>query len=65
MLLRQLGYLNALAREGHFARAAEACHVTQPALSALRPQARERAADADCAGRPAVRRVHPGGPLRC
>jgi DNA-binding transcriptional LysR family regulator len=34
MLLRQLEYLNALAREGHFARAAEACHVTQPALSA-------------------------------
>jgi DNA-binding transcriptional LysR family regulator len=34
MLLRQLEYLNALAREGHFGRAAEACHVTQPALSA-------------------------------
>ncbi|KAA1424156.1 LysR family transcriptional regulator [Nocardioides antri] len=34
MLLRQLEYLTALAREGHFGRAAEACHVTQPALSA-------------------------------
>jgi DNA-binding transcriptional LysR family regulator len=34
ILLRQLEYLNALAREGHFGRAAEACHVTQPALSA-------------------------------
>ncbi|WP_063043351.1 LysR family transcriptional regulator [Nocardia pseudovaccinii] len=34
MLLRQLEYLNALAREGHFGRAAEACHVSQPALSA-------------------------------
>lgn len=34
MLLRQLEYLTALAREGHFARAALACHVTQPALSA-------------------------------
>ncbi len=34
MLLRQLEYLNALAREGHFARAAQACHVSQPALSA-------------------------------
>ncbi|MGH3761684.1 LysR family transcriptional regulator [Actinophytocola sp.] len=34
MLLRQLEYLSALAREGHFRRAAEACHVSQPALSA-------------------------------
>ncbi|MFC7221221.1 LysR family transcriptional regulator [Streptomyces polyrhachis] len=34
MLLRQLEYLNALSREGHFARAAGACHVSQPALSA-------------------------------
>ncbi len=34
MLLRQLEYLAALSREGHFARAAEACHVSQPALSA-------------------------------
>lgn len=34
MFLRQLEYLSALAREGHFGRAAEACHVSQPALSA-------------------------------
>lgn len=34
MLLRQLEYLTALAREGHFSRAAEVCHVSQPALSA-------------------------------
>jgi DNA-binding transcriptional LysR family regulator len=34
MLLRQLEYLSALAREGHFGRAAESCHVSQPALSA-------------------------------
>lgn len=34
MLLRQLEYLSALAREGHFGRAAQACHVSQPALSA-------------------------------
>lgn len=34
MLLRQLEYLSALAREGHFGRAAESCHVTQPSLSA-------------------------------
>lgn len=34
MLLRQLEYLAALAKERHFARAAEACKVSQPALSA-------------------------------
>lgn len=33
MVLRQLEYLDALVREGHFGRAAEACHVSQPALS--------------------------------
>jgi len=32
--LRQLEYLVALARERHFARAAQACHVSQPSLSA-------------------------------
>jgi DNA-binding transcriptional LysR family regulator len=34
ILLRQLEYLVALDREQHFGRAATACHVTQPALSA-------------------------------
>jgi len=34
MLLRQLEYLVVLARERHFARAADACCVSQPALSA-------------------------------
>ena len=34
MFLRQLEYLTALAREQHFGRAAETCHVSQPALSA-------------------------------
>ena len=34
MFLRQLEYLTALARERHFGRAAQACHVSQPALSA-------------------------------
>ncbi len=34
MLLRQLEYLTALARERHFGRAADACYVSQPALSA-------------------------------
>jgi DNA-binding transcriptional LysR family regulator len=33
MDIRQLQYLAALARERHFTRAAEACHVTQPTLS--------------------------------
>ena len=33
MTLRQLRYLAALAQHGHFGRAAEACAVTQPALS--------------------------------
>jgi DNA-binding transcriptional LysR family regulator len=33
MLLRQLEYLSALARERHFGRAASACRVSQPALS--------------------------------
>ena len=34
MFIRQLEYLVTLARERHFARAAEACCVSQPALSA-------------------------------
>ena len=33
MDVRQLQYLAALAREKHFTRAAQACHVTQPTLS--------------------------------
>ncbi|MEU3844936.1 LysR family transcriptional regulator [Streptomyces sp. NPDC028635] len=33
MLFRQLEYLVALSRERHFARAAQACYVSQPALS--------------------------------
>lgn len=33
MFIRQVHYLLALAKLGHFGRAAEACHVSQPALS--------------------------------
>src|SRR6201987_2089123 len=33
LTLRQLRYLDALARHGHFGRAAEECAVSQPALS--------------------------------
>ena len=41
MVLRQLEYLVALAREKHFGRAAEACNVTQPTLSAAIRQLEE------------------------
>ena len=34
MNLRDLRYLVALSEHGHFGRAAEHCHVTQPTLSA-------------------------------
>lgn len=34
MFVRQMHYLVALSREKHFGRAAEACHVSQPTLSA-------------------------------
>lgn len=34
MFLRHLSYFVTLAREKHFSRAAEACHITQPTLSA-------------------------------
>ena len=34
MLVKHLSYLTALARERHFGRAAEACNISQPALSA-------------------------------
>jgi DNA-binding transcriptional LysR family regulator len=33
MIFKQLVYLDALARERHFRRAAEACHISQPTLS--------------------------------
>lgn len=34
LIIRHLQYLTTLARERHFGRAAQACHVTQPTLSA-------------------------------
>ena len=41
MVIRQLIYLDALAREKHFRRAAEACNVSQPTLSAALSQMEE------------------------
>lgn len=41
MIIRQLVYLDALARERHFRRAAEACNVSQPTLSAAIAQLEE------------------------
>lgn len=52
MVIRQLEYLVALARERHFGRAADACHVTQPTLSAA-----IRQLEADL-GAPIVERGH-------
>jgi LysR family transcriptional regulator, hydrogen peroxide-inducible genes activator len=46
LTLRQLRYLDALARHGHFGRAAEECAVSQPALSMqIRELERELGAD--------------------
>jgi DNA-binding transcriptional LysR family regulator len=52
MVMRQLEYLVALAREKHFGRAADACHVTQPTLSAAIRQFEEDL------GAPIVERGH-------
>jgi DNA-binding transcriptional LysR family regulator len=52
MVLRQLEYLVALAREKHFGRAADACHVSQPTLSAAIRQLEEDL------GAPIVERGH-------
>jgi DNA-binding transcriptional LysR family regulator len=41
MVIKQLKYLTALAREKHFGRAAAACHVSQPTLSAAVRQLEE------------------------
>ena len=38
MFLRQFEYLIALEQEGHFGRAAERCHVSQPSLSSALQQ---------------------------
>ena len=52
--LKQLRYLSALARHGHFGRAADACSITQPALSMqIRDLERNLGVDA---GRAAARR---------
>ena len=56
MVLRQLEYLVALAREKHFGRAAHACHVSQPTLSAAIRALEEDLGAPDCrAGAPLCR----------
>jgi LysR family hydrogen peroxide-inducible transcriptional activator len=35
MFIKQLKYLVTLTEVGHFSRAAETCHISQPALSGL------------------------------
>jgi len=52
MLLRQLVYIAALAREQHFGRAAKSCNVSQPTLSAAIRQIEEEL------GAPIVERGH-------
>ena len=52
MVLKQLMYVAALARERHFGRAAKSCHVSQPTLSAAVRQLEEEL------GTPIVRRGH-------
>src|SRR5579885_784875 len=52
MVLKQLIYVAALARERHFGRAAKSCHVSQPTLSAAIRQLEEEL------GAPIVRRGH-------
>lgn len=52
MLIRYLHYFQTLAREKHFARAAAACHVSQPTLSAAIRKLEEEL------GAPLVRRTH-------
>ncbi|WP_278258958.1 LysR family transcriptional regulator [Nocardioides convexus] len=59
--MRRLEYLTALAREEHFGRAAEACHVTQPALSAGVRKAGAGDRRPHRQARPAVRGLHPRG----
>ena len=64
MVLRQLEYLVALAREKHFGRAAEACHVSQPTLSAAIRLLEENIGGADRRARPSLHRIHSAGPDR-
>jgi DNA-binding transcriptional LysR family regulator len=59
MDIRQLQYLVALAREKHFTRAAQACHVTQPTLSGRIRQLEQELGGPDRRARPALPRVDP------
>ena len=55
--LRQMRYVTALAREGHFGRAAEVCAISQPALSMQLRSAQVDASSARQAAEEARREV--------
>jgi LysR family transcriptional regulator, hydrogen peroxide-inducible genes activator len=56
LTLKQLRYVEALARHGHFGRAADACAISQPALSMQIKELEERLIPL----RPALRNVVTG-----
>ena len=58
LTLRQLRYFDALARHGHFGRAAEASAISQPALS-MQVRELEEAFELDAAARRGVSERYP------
>ncbi|XXK27806.1 LysR family transcriptional regulator [Arenicellales bacterium nBUS_45] len=64
MFLRQFEYLIALEKEGHFGRAAERCHVSQPSLSSALQQLEAEARCSDHSPAPTVSGIHARGRAR-